>query len=146
MPFDSQLLADRTEIADLLHRYAHAVDRQDWELLTTCFTDDATVDYSASGAPAGTFVEFRDWMAKTMPGFIMTQHFVTNSLVTVTGDEADGRAYFYNPMTMGDGKGGVMYIIVGGYYVDRFRRTPDGWRIAHRKEEVAFMDGPVTHA
>jgi len=139
---DLQDLSDRLEINDLLTRYADAVDRKDWDQLATCFTADATIDYSASGGAAGVFPDVRDWLATTMPLFTMTQHFVTNSRVELNGDEAEGRAYFYNPMTLSGADGGTDFLIVGGYYNDRYRRTTDGWRIIDRREEMAFMDGP----
>ena len=37
--------ADRMEITELLHRYAHAVDNGDFALLGEVFTADATVDF-----------------------------------------------------------------------------------------------------
>ena len=146
MGIDLQLLSDRLEISDLLHRYAHAVDSKDWALYARCFTPDARIDYSSSGGAAGSFAEVAEWIAKTMDIFSMTQHFVTNSLVTIDGDKASGRAYFYNPMTLPDQDGGVQYLIVGGYYNDRYARTAEGWRITERIEETAFMDGPFKRA
>jgi 3-phenylpropionate/cinnamic acid dioxygenase small subunit len=139
---DANYLADRLEISDLLNRYADAVDRRDWEQWATCFTPDAKIDYSASGGASGDLGEVRQWLSDTMKLFAMTQHFVTNSQVDINGDEATGRAYFYNPMTMTGADGGTDFLIVGGYYNDRFVRTPDGWRIADRREDMAFMDGP----
>jgi hypothetical protein len=146
MGLDLQRLSDRLEINDLLHRYAHAVDRKDWDLYAQCFTADAHIDYSSSGGVAGPFPDVAAWIAKTMEIFSMTQHFVTNSLVTIDGDHATGRAYFYNPMILAGQDRGVQYMIVGGYYNDRYMRTADGWRIAERIEESAFMDGPFTRA
>jgi 3-phenylpropionate/cinnamic acid dioxygenase small subunit len=143
---DLQQLTDRLDINDLLNRYADAVDRQDWEQLATCFTPDASIDYSASGGVAGTYPDVAKWLADTMKLFSMTQHLVTNSRVTIDGDIATGRAYFYNPMTLAGADGGTDFLIVGGYYNDRFVRTGDGWRIAERREEMAFMDGPFRRA
>src|SRR5258708_32198265 len=97
MAMNLQQISDHIEINDVLSRYARAVDTLDWDLLTTCFTEDATVDYSASHAPVGPFTEFREWMAQTMPGFGATQHFVTNAHIVVDGDQATSRAYFWNP-------------------------------------------------
>jgi len=143
---DATYVADRLEINDLLNRYADAVDRQDWDQLATCFTPDAKIDYSASGGAAGDFGEVRQWLADTMKMFTMTQHFVTNSRVEINGGEATGRAYFYNPMTLKGGDGETEFLIVGGYYNDRYVRTAAGWRIVDRREEMAFMDGPFRRA
>ena len=40
-PHELEALADRLAIEDLLTRYAHAVDRHDWDLYRSVFTDDA---------------------------------------------------------------------------------------------------------
>jgi hypothetical protein len=143
---DLQTLADRLEINDLLNRYADSVDRQDWDQLATCFTPDAHIDYSASGGAEGSYPEVAKWLADTLKLFAMTQHFVTNSHVSIDGDAATGRAYFYNPMTLTGADGGTDFLIVGGYYKDDYARTANGWRITNRREEMAFMDGPFRRA
>ena len=38
--------ADRLEIAELMYRYAWAVDKWDWALLDEVFADDAVGDFS----------------------------------------------------------------------------------------------------
>jgi 3-phenylpropionate/cinnamic acid dioxygenase small subunit len=139
MAHDLQYFADRLEINDLLYRYTNAIDTKDFDQLREVFVPDAHIDYSASGGTSGAFPEVVKWLAQTLAMFSMTQHFVTNSQVTIDGDQASGRTYFYNPMKFADGKS----LVVGGYYNDRFVRTPHGWRIAERIEEMAFMDGPV---
>ena len=44
---------DLHAIAALLDTYAHAIDTRDWVLLATVFSDDAVIDYTASGGPRG---------------------------------------------------------------------------------------------
>jgi hypothetical protein len=134
-------MVDRFDIDDLLTRYTVAIDTKDWDLLGTVYTPDAYIDYSASGGAKGRYPEVAAWLAKILALFPMTQHFCTNRVITLEGDTATGRAYFYNPMGSPDGKGGLTLFYVGGYYNDRFVRTADGWRIAERIEEMAFMDG-----
>jgi hypothetical protein len=135
-------LADRLAIDDLLTRYAVAIDTKDWDLLATCFTPDAHLDYSAVGGAKGAYPEVAAWLAETLAMFPMTQHFVTNRHVRLDGDEARGRSYFYNPMgsPRPDGADGITLFFVGGYYNDVFRRTDDGWRIVERVEENAWFD------
>ena len=136
-----QELADRLAIDDLLTRYAVALDTKQWDLLDSVFTPDAAIDYTSAGGIKGSFPEIRKWLADTLTGFPMTQHLVTNRHVTLDGDEATSRAYFYNPMGLPRKDGSVKLFFVGGYYNDRLRRTPDGWRIVERIEETAWMDG-----
>ena len=51
-PHELEALADRLAIEDLLTRYAHAVDRHDWDLYRSVFTDDAHIDYPSAGGIA----------------------------------------------------------------------------------------------
>ncbi|MCK9895191.1 nuclear transport factor 2 family protein [Frankia sp. AgB32] len=44
---------DRDEIADVLLRYTVGIDRRDWKLFRTCFTDHCTIDYGDFGAWQG---------------------------------------------------------------------------------------------
>jgi hypothetical protein len=132
-------LLDRMEIADLLTRYGVAIDSRQWDLLDTVFTPDATVDYSSSGAPKCTFTEIKAWFKAFLGRFPMNQHMTLNSHVVLNADEATGRTYFFNPNSFPDETGTPRMIFVGGFYNDRFVRTADGWRIAEREGETAWM-------
>ena len=44
---------DRQAISDLLVRYATGIDRRDWPLFRTVFTDDGDVDYGEIGTWRG---------------------------------------------------------------------------------------------
>ena len=39
----------RADVADVLVRYATGIDRRDWELFRTCFTEDCDADYGDIG-------------------------------------------------------------------------------------------------
>jgi 3-phenylpropionate/cinnamic acid dioxygenase small subunit len=135
-----QEISDRIEINDLLIRYSVAIDEKDWELLDSVYTPDAKIDYTTSGGIAGEYPEVRAWLAKALAPFTMTQHLISNSVIETDGDTATGRTMVFNPMGTDDGKGGLNMFYVGAWYVDKLVRTPDGWRIAERFEEKAFMD------
>ncbi len=138
-----QQISDRIEIDDLLIRYTVAIDTKDWELLDTVFTPDAVVDYTTSGGVKGDYPEVRAWLAKALAPFEMTQHLISNSVVRVDGDTATARTMVFNPMGRDDGKGGLELFYVGAWYDDKLVRTPEGWRIAERFEEQAFLDGAL---
>lgn len=133
-------ISDRIEIDDLLIRYTVAIDEKDWELLDTVYTPDAKIDYTESGGIKGEYPEVRAWLAKALAPFVMTQHLVSNSVVNLDGDTATARTMVFNPMGTDDGKGGLNIFHVGGWYRDKLVRTDDGWRIAERYEEKAFMN------
>jgi 3-phenylpropionate/cinnamic acid dioxygenase small subunit len=57
-----------------------------------------------------------------------TWHSITTQQIEITGDEATGRVY-YQFLGKVDGTPGVLTL---GRYADRYVRTGDGWRLAHR--------------
>jgi len=140
-PLSLEELSDRLQINDLLTRYTVALDTKDWALLDTCFTPDAQVDYTESGGIKGIYPDVRRWLEKTLALFPMTQHFISNSTVRLDGDRASARTYVFNPMGSPKPGGGLEIFTVGAYYNDDLVRTPEGWRITRRFEELAFFDG-----
>ena len=51
----------RQDVADVLVRYATGIDRRDWALFRTCFTDDCEADYGEIGVWHG-MEEIADFM------------------------------------------------------------------------------------
>jgi len=133
---DMQTLGDRLEINDLLTRYAHSVDSKDWTLYRSVFTDDAFIDYESAGGIKGDREAVADWLEKTMAGFPMTQHLISNIDVKIDGDRASVRAMFYNPMGMPSGK----TFWCGGFYNHSLVRTADGWKSQRLIEESSWFD------
>jgi hypothetical protein len=140
LPRDPTLdeLVDRLAIDDLLTRYTIAVDDENFELLDTVFTPDAILDYTSAGGPRGPYPEVREWLRKALAASgPARQHLIANKLVTLDGDTATVRAYFFNPNTMARPEdssfssafnGPYLYSLGGGYYNHKLKRTPDGWR------------------
>src|SRR3954462_594993 len=103
---DVRRLLDRAEIADLLTRYTRAVDTGRIDGFDTVFTEDATIDYTASGGATGPVAEVRRWLAEeAVPLFAQTQHLVGQVEIdfpgqdpTDTADTAHVTAYFWNPI------------------------------------------------
>jgi 3-phenylpropionate/cinnamic acid dioxygenase small subunit len=137
-PMTPQAIADRIEIDDLLIRYATAIDTKDWDLLASCFTPDAFIDYTSAGGIKGRFPEVKQWLAQVLVAFPMTQHLIANRVVVLAGDSATSRSAFYNPMGLPGDAGGLILFFEGGYYNDKLVRTPGGWRIAERIEESSY--------
>ncbi len=120
---------DRQDISDVLVRYATAIDRRDWRLFRTVFTDDCELDYGEIGAWKGidAVAEFME-QVHAMAGH--TMHRLTNQAVTVDGDKATARTYVDALIMAGDNQTGVNAL---GFYDDEIVRTADGWRIARRR-------------
>jgi 3-phenylpropionate/cinnamic acid dioxygenase small subunit len=137
-----QRIADELAITALLHRYARAVDAKDWDLYRSVFTEDAYIDYSSAGVPAGDRDAVTDWLAKGFGVIEMSMHYITNiELLEYDGDTATVRAMFYNPMKL-PGMADLSYC--GGYYHHELVRTGDGWKSLHlREENVWFTNRPA---
>ena len=120
---------DRQDIAEMLVRYATGIDRRDWPLFRTVFTDDCELDYGEIGAWKGVDA-VTDFMqaAHALAGH--TLHRLSNLAITVDGDTATARTYIDGLIMMGDNKSGVNAI---GFYDDEIVRADNGWRIARRR-------------
>jgi 3-phenylpropionate/cinnamic acid dioxygenase small subunit len=120
---------DRQDISDLLVRYATGIDRRDWPLFRTVFTDDCELDYGEIGSwhGADAVTDFMD-QVHALAGH--TLHRLTNHAITVDGDNATARTYIDGLIMAGDNSSGVNAI---GFYDDEIVRTGQGWRIARRR-------------
>ncbi len=144
MGYSPQELADRAEIHDVLIRYGWAIDTKDWDLLDTCFTDDAEVDYSSNpGGKKGPYKQIRSWLEKMISAFPVTQHLMSNMDVKVSGDTATARTMVTNPQGAATREGPLHFFYVGARYDDQFVRTPDGWRIKLRVETTLWFEGTL---
>ncbi len=97
---------DCQDIADVLTRYATGIDRRDWPLFRTVFTDDCELDYGELGAWKGVDA-VTDFMDKTHALAGHTLHRLTNHMITVDGDGAQARAYVDALIMLADNKSGV---------------------------------------
>lgn len=129
---------DEAAIRTVLHRYAHAVDTGRWGLLEQVFAADATVDYTAASGPRGPAGDLPGWLAETIGRVPVRQHHLSNVRVTVSGDRAESTCYLHNPLADADGR---VFLVIGGVYVDDWRRTGDGWRITHRVHRPTWHRG-----
>ena len=133
-----EMLLDKFEIQELITAYAHAIDGQDFGALDDLFTADAQIDYTASGGIKGGLEEIKPFLRGALPMFKATQHFVTNPLIKLAGDTATSRSLLFNTMTM-EQDSGTQTLLIGAWYNDELIRTDEGWRIAKRWQDLAFM-------
>ena len=133
-----QEISDRLEIQQLMVDYANAIDTRNFDGLDRVFTPDAYIDYRTTGGIDGRFPEVKAWLAEVLPTFPAYQHLNGNVDIRLAGDTATSRTACFNPMAVAlpDGKRQVMFI--GIWYLDRFVRTPQGWRMCERVEEKSF--------
>jgi len=122
-------LADRLAIRELACRYARAVDRRDWALARSLFSDDAVLV-----GPRFELVGLEAILRglRSVERYRATFHAVVNQLVEIQGDEASGETYcLANHLLERDGQ--ARKLDWGIRYQDRYRRVDGAWRIARRE-------------
>ncbi|MGH8444002.1 MAG: nuclear transport factor 2 family protein [Solimonas sp.] len=136
-----QQLSDRLELERLVVDYSYAIDERDYAVLDRVFTADAHIDYSAMGGIVGSYPEIRKWLPQALGIFPGYMHFIGNFAFDITGDTATGKVACFNPMILpkadgSAGEGETMFL--GLWYLDRYVRTADGWRISERREKRSY--------
>ena len=133
-------LEAESDIRRLKARYLNACDAKDVDAIRACFTEAAVIDFPPVGAfdvdgLIGVFTQ----MAATTP--ITDVHQGHNAEIEVNGDEASARWNLgyatYDPRARS-------FRLLANFYHDRYRRTPEGWRISYsRSEPRAIVDGTL---
>jgi hypothetical protein len=128
---------DWRAVHDLSLRYATGVDRRDWTLYRSCFSEAVRLDFSsfthrpASAEP----VPVDDWVAMVrslIPGFTSTQHLIGNQVITFDdgggGSAQTGRytAYLQAQHWMDRDR----WYLIGGWYENEVERVDGEWRIS----------------
>jgi len=134
---DLQHLADRAAISDVVIAYATGIDRRDWALYRSIFTDPVHIDFSSFSGGSGTEMAREDWVQRVrglQDGFDATQHLSTNHVVRLDAFGPDGLASAATCVSemhaqhyVADQP--VTFCTLGGHYTNQLVRTPDGWRI-----------------
>ncbi len=129
----------RQDVAEVLVRYATGIDRRDWALFRTCFTDDCEADYGDIGVWRGADA-ITEWMEKAHAGLGHTLHRITNQAIVSSGDAVAARSYVDAIVMAPDNQKGARAV---GYYDDALVRTDDGWKIARRRFTSMFLQTVV---
>jgi len=128
-------IEDRLDIGDLLVRYATGIDRRDWDLFRTVFTEDCVSDYGDIGTWHGV-EEITSFMEQAHSAAGHTQHRITNQAVTATAEGATARSYVDSVVMGLDGADGVQAI---GFYDDVLVRADGRWQVARRSFTLVLM-------
>lgn len=125
-----QQVMDRIAIEDCLHRYCHAVDRCDPDLLRTVYWPDGTDDH---GFWSGNAMDFVDFCMPILKSRGQTLHAISNIMVRISGEHARVQCY-YNAIERVIGKDGTPNDVTFlGRYLDRFEKRAGEWKIRDRK-------------
>jgi hypothetical protein len=130
-------LADRAEIVDVIGSVGFHADQRQWELVAAAFTDPAVIDYRSSEtaaagktAPAELSPEaiVTAWQSQ-LPGYLHTQHLITNPIVTIDGDRASVTSQVYATHFLPNDSAEDYWVFVG-FYEHELTRTEGGWKIS----------------
>jgi ketosteroid isomerase-like protein len=127
---------DERAITAVLLRYATGIDRRDWPLFATCFTEDVIADYGDLGKWQGR-AALVEHMSKGHAKVGPTMHKITNIVVTGDADHASATSYvdaLLLPLTPG---GTVRR--AQGRYEDQLVRVGNAWKIANRRFISMYM-------
>jgi len=123
-------LADKDEIRELTHRYAHAIWQQDPAGCAVLFTDDGVMDAAGQRSEGRGAVEetLRQALSAAM------KPMVHNHIIDVQGDTATGICYV-------DLRGTVQgrSMIGAAYYDDMYERVDGRWKFKSRKLTMTFF-------
>lgn len=122
-------LLDKQSIADVVLTYCRGVDRLDFDLVRSCYHDDAVEHHTGYDGGIDGFIA---WLREALSPFAGALHMVGNQLVEVAGDQARcesyGTAYHWGEPA----EDASVNFTTGFRYVHRFARRDGGWRIAER--------------
>ncbi len=128
---------DRLAIREAADRYARAVDRRDYALLGSLFTDDAHLAIYSGEPESGTLrheMHGRAAIVEALRGierYDRTTHFVGNQLARVEGDTATAETYCL-AHHIHERDGVAVDRTLATRYRDRLVRAGDRWRFAER--------------
>jgi 3-phenylpropionate/cinnamic acid dioxygenase small subunit len=142
---DLSWLLDRTRIVDVISRYATGLDARDWELWRSVFPEETVFDLSSWNDVPGRLLNTDRVVAAQARLFAelsVTQHFITNHRVEITGDSARVLAHMRAEhwIDTTDEAQCARYTMFG-YYDDDLIRTPDGWKISRMQLRVTRTQG-----
>ena len=135
-------LNDRAEINDLINRYGEGVRVRDIDMLGSCFSDDAVLDYgpvevvgaddiraffsNGTGAASGS-----NRSVLALDERVASTPMMSNVMIELDGDEAHCESMCL-AIHAGFAGGAGSVIVRGTRNVDDLVRTVVGWRIRHR--------------
>lgn len=126
----AEAAADRSEIRQVLFRYARGVDRIDFDLIRSCFHPGGM----DSRPPLfhGSIDRYVEWVEPQLRRMESSNHMIGNTFVQLDGDRAEVESYYLATLrTRQDGR--LIEALRGGRYVDSFSRRDGRWAIDIRR-------------
>ncbi len=125
-----RVLVDQVAIRQLLATHSRGIDRTDTALLDQVWDESGHVAYGFfTGKPR----EFSATVTGLMRGGPITLHRTSNMWIKVRGDEAVSESYVLAYTVTDDDGAPPVQTLIGGRYLDQFKRHHAGWRMTHRQ-------------
>jgi hypothetical protein len=141
LPLRLQAVVDKSEIADLLYRFARGIDRVDETLLRSICHPDATLDLGP-GVFQGTANDYVHWVLGVLHQVRSSHHMIGNIRAQLDGDVALVESYCHAHFRL-DKPTGREDVFMGSRYLDRMEKRPAGpagvWKIVHRKQVIDWV-------
>ena len=129
MTGDLATLLARAEITDVLTRYVRGADRNDWELVRSCYHPDATDDHGLySGGVEGLLVFLAD-VAATLR---LTSHQLGPPHIEIDAGTARAETYCLGWYERPGSDGAIWSIAQGLRYLDELECRAGRWAISNR--------------
>ena len=131
--------ADLEAIRRLKYAYFRTLDLKQFEALGELLTEDATASYEDGKTVLEGRAAIVGWLSSALhdPG-IVTEHLGHHPEITFVSDtKAEGVWYLQDRVIVPSAD-----LEIGGtaFYEDRYRVTPEGWRIAHTGYQRVFEE------
>jgi hypothetical protein len=136
---------DRWAISDVVTRYFVAIDRRNWAVLRTCFTEDVEGVYEGVRVAGGIDRLMRFLTGESEISFPveitnlrLSMHFAGNHLCNVDGDRASAQTYALAHL-VDEPDSGPRMRTRGLRYVDDLVRVDGRWLICRREHILDWM-------
>ncbi|MEO5841228.1 MAG: nuclear transport factor 2 family protein [Acidimicrobiales bacterium] len=129
---DSELL-ERAAIRETLLRYAAGIDRRDWDLMLSCFTEDVSANFQGNDLGRGRdkILAYINTAASDLR-IVSSIHMLANMYIELDGAQATADTYGIGYLVF-DGGAGPTLRTRHLHYIDDLVRVDDGsWLIAKR--------------
>jgi SnoaL-like domain len=128
-----QALLDKEAIRDLAMTYCRAADRKDVRLMRSLYHPDAIEDHG--GFFTGLATAFIDRLPEIQAPIDILHHNITTHNIRLDGegggDRAEGEVYVLAMHRVQRGSG-HFDVLVGGRYLDEYRRRDSVWKFSRR--------------
>jgi hypothetical protein len=134
-------LIDKAAVYDVVSTYAGAMDRREWSLYRSIFTDEVDIHFPVwtgglqERVPAERWV---DLVRKALTGFDATHHMIVNRGIKLQGD----RATVDSHMTARHVYAPDEVEFLGGFYTHQLVRRKGEWKLSGVMLNITWDEGP----